>query len=723
MNKKYSTGLRLLLVVVLSLLVTGCTKTADELVVASGTTKTVTETTNLSKLTIEDGAELVAPEGSILTLTVDGVETGQVLKTWESFDYKFAPGAYEGNIVLTVAGANDVTLAGRGGGMPGGGGEAARGGGMPAGGEGARGAMPEGGMQGGAGAPGGGMPEGGMPPQGGTGAPGGGMPEGGMPNMAGAPGGGMPGGGGGGSPTIYPFRQALYLDANGIDPEKSVLAAVQGETPTGFDIQNIRIESKGSFYENETSPGGTGFNGIFAVGGEYSLKNVDIDFLGDGRSDFQGYGSAIVGKGEGTKLVLDNVNVKTHGVVRAGVIAMGGSKVIVKNSNIEAKSGILPPGYVATMDTSQMRSTLWISGMKGNVRATSVLGAGTEATYINSTVSSDGWGVLSTDGTSGAYLTAINTKAILDGDSGYGNYNDPDAHVAYYGCDMEMATFASCIGSGDVYYGDSTREAVASLNEKFGLGLTTEELNNIPVKPTTINSKKHAVMWHRSGNPLTIDGGTKINTGKSTFIMSAVPATMTVDGAGGVQITSGTGVILQVASDDQPMDMSAAGFYEEPTTAPEPIEGFDTTSAADAATANLSSIDLTGDFYNSVGWGKLTDKLNMAINLDSASITGVISASESHHDVSRITKDNLENFHMITDTACPAINNGVIVNLINGSAWKVTGTSYLTKLALDGSSSVAAAQDGAAVTMTVDGVKTDIQPGGTYAGAIVVSVE
>jgi hypothetical protein len=351
------------------------------------------------------------------------------------------------------------------------------------------------------------------------------------------------------------------------------------------------------------------------------------------------------------------------------------------------------------------------------------MGAGTEATYINSTVSSDGWGVLSTDGTSGAYLTAINTKAILDGDSGYGNYNDPDAHVAYYGCDMEMATFASCIGSGDVYYGDSTREAVSKLNEKFDLGLTTEELNNIPVKPTVINSKQHAVMWHRSGNPLTIDGGTKIDTGKSAFIMSAVPAVMTVDGAGGVQINSGTGVILQVASDDQPADMSAAGYYEEPTTAPAPIEGFDTTTADGAATANLSNIDLKGDFYNSVGWGKLTDKLNMTINLDSASITGVISASESHHPVSRITKDNNEYFHMITDTVCPAINNGVIINLTNGSAWKVTGTSYLTKLALDGSSSVTAAREGAAVSMRVNGIETDITPGDTYTGAIVVSVE
>jgi hypothetical protein len=229
-------------------------------------------------------------------------------------------------------------------------------------------------------------------------------------------------------------------------------------------------------------------------------------------------------------------------------------------------------------------------------------------------------------------------------------------------------------------------------------------------------------MWHRSGNPLTVDGGTTFNTAKTTFIVSGVPAVINMDGSGGAQINSGTGVIMQVASDDQPADMSSAGYYEEPANAPEPIAGFDNTSVDGAATANFSNIELKGDFYKSVGWGKLTDKLNMALNLDNASITGVISASESHHSVPKITVANNREFHSITDTACAAINNGVIVNLTRGSNWTVTGTSYLTKLVLDGSSSVTAGR-GSGVSMTVNGTKADIKPGYTYTGAIVVSVE
>jgi hypothetical protein len=701
MKKKFISRFHIFAFILSSLLVACIVHAKDEWVIPANTTKTVNSTTSLSKLTIEDKANLAAPDGYRLTMTIDGVETGQILEKWTGVSYKFAPGAYTGDIVLTVAKANDVTQSrGGGGGMPGAGGD--RGGaGAPSGGEGGSAA----------GGAGGGMP----------GAAGGAV--GSMPGAAGGAGGGMPGGAGGGSPAVYQYRQALYLDAKGIDSSKSVLAAVKGKKPSGFNISDIEIESQGTLYKDEASPGGTGFNGIYAAGGTYNLKNIKINFFGDGRSDFMGYGSAIVTTGKDTKLVLDNVTIKNQGVVRAGIIAKDASKVIVKNSNIECKNGVLPPGYIATMDTSQMRSTLWISGMTGNVRATSLMGKDTEATYINSTISSEGWGALSTDQTNGACLNVINCKVNITGPEGYGSYNDPDAHVAYYGTQFSMATFASVIGSGDVYYGDSTPEAVAGLNEKFGLGLTTAELKSIPNKPTVINSRKYGVMWHRSGNPLTVDGGTVFNTAKTTFIISGVPAVIKMDGSKGAKINAGNGVIMQVASDDQPADMSGNGYYEEPATAPKPIESFDNTSAKDAATANFSNIDLKGDFYNSVGWGKLTDKLNMVLNLNKSSITGVVSASESHHPSAKITTDNHTELHSLTDKACAAVNNGVIVNLSNGSKWTVTGTSYLTKLVIEKGSSVAA-PSGRTLTMTVDGGRpiTNITTG-EYKGNLVLMVK
>jgi hypothetical protein len=196
-----------------------------------------------------------------------------------------------------------------------------------------------------------------------------------------------------------------------------------------------------------------------------------------------------------------------------------------------------------------------------------------------------------------------------------------------------------------------------------------------------------------------------------------------MDGSKGAQINPGNGVIMQVVSDDEPGGsgtMGAGDSYDEPTTAPKPIAGFDTTSTEGAATANFSNIDLKGDFYNSAGWGRLTDKLNMVLNLNKSSVTGVISASESHHPTPKITKENFKDFHSFTDTARPAVNNGVIVNLTNGSKWIVTGTSYLTSISIAEDSSLAA-PEGSKVEMTVNGVKKEIKPG-KYSGKITLTV-
>jgi hypothetical protein len=62
---------------------------------------------------------------------------------------------------------------------------------------------------------------------------------------------------------------------------------------------------------------------------------------------------------------------------------------------------------------------------------------------------------------------------------------------------------------------------------------------------------------------------------------------------------------------------------------------------------------------------------------------------------------------------------GVIVSLASGTRWTVTGTSYLTSLALDATSAVAAAAE-RTITMTVGGTATAIGPG-SYSGAIALT--
>jgi hypothetical protein len=675
MKRKLLLGFQISIFLIITIVFAAALMAADEWVVPSNTTKTVNSTTKLSKLTIQDNAILTAPDGYRLTLTVDGVETGQVLKTWEGVDYKFSPGTYKGDIVLTVSKANDVVWTGAGGG----------------------------------------------------------------PSEGGAPGGGA-GGFGAGMPDFYPFRQALYLDINGIDGSKSVLAAVKGKKPAGFEINNIEIKSVGTSYKDSNSPGGTGFNGIYAAGGEYNLKNIKIDFVGDGRSDFVAAGTAIVAAGKGTKLVLENVDIRTRGIVRSGVIAKEESNVIVKNSKIDVKNGLLPPDYESTMNISQMRSTLWISGMTGTTRATSILGTGTKATYINTSISFEGWGGLSTDIGNASKLTVINSKIYNTGTSGYGQYNNSSAITKILGCEFNVGTLGSGMDSGSLFLGDSTPEAVKALNEELGLGLTPKELASIPVKHTVINSGYQGMVWHGNGGNLTITGGTLFNTKATLFINKGVRTDIQADGSQGAQLNSGNGIIMQVMDDDEPpRDSKTNNFldYEEPTGPVKKDDAHDIyTSKESDSLAKFSNIQLKGDFYNAVRGGPknsimggiVSGSKNLMLTFSNAGITGVISAADALHYYNgkyfpKIGKSDFKAFSAVVNMPSPAVNNGVIVTLTNGSKWTVTGTSYLTKLVVEKGASVAASS-GRALSMTVDGGQpiTSI-PAGEYKGNIVITVK
>jgi len=664
--------------------------------IKAGETWNVTETTTLNALTVYDGGRITAPEGYSLTLTVDGVETGQKLVTTAGVDTYIIPGIYRGNIVLTAAEANPVSYQG----------------------------------------------------------------------------------------LIFPLRQALYLDATGIVDAKSVLAAVSGKKPSGFDIEKIQIKSTGE-----------SFNGIYAAGGDYTIRNAVINLKGNGRSDFPGQGAAIVATGNNTRLVLDGIDISNIGVVRTCLIAAGGSNVIVKNSTLKTMDGVLPKDYVANADIAQMRGGFPVGGSLGNCRATNLLGTNTQASYINSSISAQGWGVLSTDGCTTPKLTAINSKISVTGDiGGYGTYAIGNATERFLGCEFNTAFDVTTLKGGYLFYGDSTPEAVAQLNKDLNLGLTDKELKAIPDKSTVINSERFGIMSTGSGT-VDISGGTIFNTGETLFLNKGQTMTITVDGTEGARLKAGNGVIMQLMDPDDPGPTGRP--YTEPTTAPEKDETWDLTSIDNAATAIFSNIELNGDFYNSFGWtnnatsggfggpsggpggsvgrsgggmpeggipgnapagggtpgsfeggerggmrgggmpggdmrgagpggsmpgGASAPGKNMALTFDNASITGVISASEAHHLKSElyVNEEEYKLFGVLTNTPSAAINNGVIVSLKNGSKWTVTATSYLTGLTIEAGSTIIAPKD-YSVTVTVNGEKKSVGPG-EYKGQIILTV-
>ena len=86
-------------------------------------------------------------------------------------------------------------------------------------------------------------------------------------------------------------------------------------------------------------------------------------------------------------------------------------------------------------------------------------------------------------------------------------------------------------------------------------------------------------------------------------------ATIIVDGSKGAQLNTENGIIMQMMDDDDPGPTMPSGIfsnpYVEPDTPPKKDASWDVTSADKATKAVFSDIQLRGDFYNSVGWGKM----------------------------------------------------------------------------------------------------------------------
>ena len=177
--------------------------------VSAGDTWVVSDTTRLNVLTIEAGAKVTAPAGYALTLTVNGVETGQALVTTAGWTPPSAghlhgkPGTHRGGRATSCP------------------------------------TRPPG------------------PP---------------------------------GPPLMFPFRQALYVGAGGIDREKSVPAAVHGRPGHYTFARNLAaITSTGEDFTASTWPV------------ERTAHEADRSVSsGNGRSDFIGLGAGIVGTGGST---------------------------------------------------------------------------------------------------------------------------------------------------------------------------------------------------------------------------------------------------------------------------------------------------------------------------------------------------------------------------------------------------------------------------------------
>ncbi|MFT4084933.1 MAG: Ig-like domain repeat protein [Nocardioides sp.] len=602
---------------------------AGVLNVADGETCTISGKTTLDELVVADGGSVVAPDGYDVTLTVDGVETGQAWDSIEDVAGTIQAGTYQGaddsGVVLTVTTQHTET----------------------------------------------------------------------------------------GSSLVFPIRQSLYVDSSGIDDSQSVAASWTGSKPGATKAKNFAVTSTGST-----------FNGAWVDGADYTMTDPTFTMTGNGRDDFVDDGAAVTGT-NGANLTLDGATIKNKGVVRTGVISDGGANVVVKNSDIDVSGGDLPSDYTANVSPDTMIAAPWMLGLEGTNRATLLLGDGSKATYLNTSVTAADWGALSTDSGSDVKLNAINSK-VTTTDSGYGTYAIGSATGEYLGTDFDVASYLSISANGEnvVHFGDSDADDVAALNTDDDLGLSDDDLASVDEQTSTLTSARLGFMTWAGDNTVDVDGGTKVTTGNATFEDKSQTGTTTYNVTGdedeSPSLKSGTGVIVQVMDQDDP---GPGGSYTDPTSVTQSasdsdLQNADLTARTDT---NLTGTTVKGDFFN----GSTVSK-NLVVNLSDSTVKGRISSATAVHE-GTVDEADYTRIGMVTNTVSAPVNGGVIADLTDGSTWRVTGTSYLTSLTVDDSSSIVGS-GGKDVTITQgDNTYTpDELVGqtitGTYADPIEVSV-
>lgn len=492
---------------------------------------------------------------------------------------------------------------------------------------------------------------------------------------------------------VYQGRTGLCIQ-NGVESPASCLAAIRSGTVSPAKAEQLVMESQNDY-----------FNPIVIDGGSYTLKDPHLTLNGHGGDDFAGYGAGIMVTGD-SQVVIDGGEIDTVGSIRTAVWLGGHSKTLVKNMRITGHDGPTTDFPVAVMN-----EVPWPLGLKGNLRTTNLL-EWAEGTYLNCQVSCENWGVLSTDGSwRGSSLTCINTDAAITGESGYGAYCDMGVEDYFYGTRITVPDYGVVIGGGfcGSTFGPASRENTGELYSEL-----PEEARDTP---TVIRAGKHAVMIHSNqGGHCTLEPGTEFHSGRACIMVKTkkgkeVTTSISCDGA---KLHSDSGILLQLMESDDAGSPSAAGFVIE---APAPQKtGLDVTDPTDKNTLHvqLKNQILTGDILNSHWSGGQ----NLCIHLEHTSLTGAVTAGVQHHvnvaPGETITKEMYQEIGNIAVEPAPVTASGVILILAQSSHWTPVGTSYLSRLELKDSSTIAG-------NVTIDDRKIVPEAGHTYCGPIIVT--
>jgi hypothetical protein len=381
------------------------------------------------------------------------------------------------------------------------------------------------------------------------------------------------------------FSVGYYVKDGAIIKEHSLLAEKDGP------VSNLDLDIVAK---------GERFDSVIATGQETALTltgTISASDNGDGKnaSDFSGLGTQIVAS-DYAKVKVHAMKIDTQGFLRAALISDNHAQILVEDSTITTL-GANPltqawKGYVNSPNQNIMLSPPWVLGIQGGVRAVNMIGNQSTLTVINSTVTSAGWAVLSTDeGTSPVMNVVDTTLEILPASkggmssgkyaysskygSGYGTYLTGNAHQNFYGATFNGLTYAGIYTGGEGNYKSSSGKI--ELKDAEGKGIETVTGKG---KPTTINSV-FGFMTHGQGTVKVLDG-TLVNSEEAIFLAKAGGVSFVADSA---VLSSASGTMLQmIDNDDRTVGGSRDGFNTEFNEAPGwPSESGNVTKAGTSA--------------------------------------------------------------------------------------------------------------------------------------------
>ena len=487
----------------------------------------------------------------------------------------------------------------------------------------------------------------------------------------------------GGQDTQYTFRQALFVDKDGIVASKTIDSLLDDVTVAadGSSVKDGIIASLGGF-----------FNGIVVDSNDVEIDEVYLELSGDGGDDFSGLAAGVFAKNT-ANVTLSNSAIHSEGVIRTATSVTDSATLKIDNSVIYAEEGNDTDEEYDMLLVPMMKRTPFALGIEGTIRATNVLGGG-QGVYTDSMIVSSGWGVLSTDsGQSGTHaldvsdtVAGIGEIVLLEGaesatdyyavkelngyrfgfnatGSGYVAYADSGVYDTFDNVKFISDDYIQIMASNtsSAYYTDSMlfSRRIAAMTQQNAGGTLSFKDSQITVEDTAVQIKSGAA---NDGYTNVVFDNTNVILGDSHYYGGTLVELVESDDAGNPGNTTFT-------VDDQ----GANATY--------------TNTTIEDSNATFSNGEYTGNVWNNI----YNKRQALNVTIDNATLSGTISSAVGSHmnqDNEIVENGTVLNAYTHADyrdgnladylvigaqynTASPEVNNKVNVNLVNGATWNI----------------------------------------------------